>query len=85
MTGYLYRGLPWLEEINAEIMAAREGGRTPRQLRGDYHGCGTAAGYTRHRRRGEQACRRCLDAANAARRTRADSWRDMWAERTGKQ
>lgn len=33
-------------------------------------GCGTEAGYDRHRRRGELACDRCLAAHAASRRAR---------------
>ena len=31
-------------------------------------GCGTTAGYERHRRQGQKACRQCLDAYAAQRR-----------------
>jgi hypothetical protein len=47
------------------------GGMTPGQRRKYRHGgdaCGTAAGYWRHHRSGEEACWPCKQAANEARR-----------------
>jgi hypothetical protein len=47
------------------------GGMTPGQRRKYRHGgdaCGTAAGYWRHHRSGEEACRPCRDAVAAHRR-----------------
>jgi hypothetical protein len=47
------------------------GGMTPGQRRRYRHGgdaCGTAAGYWRHHRLGEEACQPCKTAVNEARR-----------------
>jgi hypothetical protein len=47
------------------------GGMTPGQRRKYRHGgdaCGTAAGYWRHHRNGEEACQPCRDAVAAHRR-----------------
>jgi hypothetical protein len=47
------------------------GGMTPGQRRKYRHGgdaCGTAAGYWRHHRNGEEACRPCRQAVNESRR-----------------
>jgi hypothetical protein len=78
MTGYLYQGNPWLEEVNARIMAARESGSAlPRRDQTDGKAPdgvirhGTAAGYKAHRRYGEQACPACLEAERNRQRARA--------------
>ena len=73
MTGYLYRGQPGLEAVNAQIMKARTGGGpAPRGKWADAvrAGHGTDARAKRHRREGERPCRMCLVAERAARQAR---------------
>ena len=78
MTGYLYRGDPWLERVNAAIMAEREAGPVPARTgrpmgpgkRWSEAVCGTVAGVGRHRRAGEALCGECRAARAGAQRER---------------
>ena len=81
MTGYLYRGDPWLEHVNAAIMAARPGQPQmpvhtftwPVQgTRRNPAVCGTEAGYGAHRGRGEKPCEPCRTARSTARKRRRE-------------
>jgi hypothetical protein len=54
-----------------EIDAARNGRVVAHREREDAARCGTESGYKAHRRRGEDACRRCLDALAANARERS--------------
>lgn len=63
MTGYLYRGRPGLEELNARIMADRAAnGTTEPGQRGTISGHGTDARARRHRAQGEKPCPACAKA-----------------------
>lgn len=73
MTGYLYRGDPWLAVVNARIMAEREPGS--KGVTG-LPGHGTEAGARRHWRRGEKACGACAPAATAAAKRRKGARKD---------
>jgi hypothetical protein len=63
VTGYLWRGQPGLEELNAAIVAARPAEVKPRGTCGPApYPCGTLTAYRRHRRRHEEADEACLAA-----------------------
>ena len=73
MTGYLWRGQPDLERINAEIMTWRKpGGRNGATSTGRLPKCGTEAGYKRHRQLCEPPCDACTAATTEARRQRKE-------------
>lgn len=74
MSGYLYRGRPGLEEINAQIMAERaRNGTTERYQHGRMAGHGTDARAQRHRREGQKPCASCLAAERREKRRRDEN------------
>jgi hypothetical protein len=64
--GYLYRGRPGLEELNAQIMAARGPGHRGPDVDGWRHG--TIRGYDLHKMNGQAPCETCHAAKSAQNR-----------------